>query len=56
MATYLNAFNINIGNKNWMVNMNFKDLNISENLIKVLKSSGITEGILQVNVTVVALS
>ena len=41
--TYLNAFNINIGNKNWMVNMNFKDLNISENLIKVLKSSGITE-------------
>ena len=43
MMTYLNAFNINIGNKNWMVNMNFKDLNISENLIKVLKSSGITE-------------
>ena len=43
MANYINAFNINIGNKNWMVNMNFKDLNISENLIKVLKSSGITE-------------
>ena len=25
MMTYLNAFSINIGNKNWMVNMNFKD-------------------------------